>query len=219
MKHKISLWVPASYKLEALLSWLSKEIDQANNIKNRVHRELILSGLHLLQNKVREGIPSKGILLFTDGNGVFEQDHITSVCEFKYSCSADFLDFRDQETPPIAVISVDNDDAAIGIRRNGSIECLWEGSSGVGGKHGKGGQSQRRYERNREADLHTYYKRVASKTMGLMGCRELVLSGPGFAKNKVFDLLDYRLKQLPTSFVNQEYSGFTGLMQTNKRLG
>ena len=53
----------------------------------------------------------------------------------------------------IGVVAIDNDSCGIGIidSATGNWECLDEQTSGVGGKSGKGGSSQRRYERNRAA--------------------------------------------------------------------
>ncbi len=74
--------------------------------------------------------------------------------------------------------------------------------------------------RSRDAQLNDYYKRVARHAKRLIDFHptELVMSGPTSAKKKVHNVLDYRLQALSAKFIDQEYSGYTGLLQTIRRL-
>jgi len=118
------------------------------------------------------------------------------------------------------MISVDNREAAVAIVRGVAIDYIDETASGVAGKHDAGGQSQRRFERNRTAELNKYYKRIAMDAKRLVEFHpiELFMSGPADAKKKVYKRLDYRLRDIPVKFIDQEYSAYTGIVQTVNRL-
>ncbi len=128
--------------------------------------------------------------------------------------------YRENVTQPTAMISVDNREAAVAILRGTAIDYIDETASGVAGKHDAGGQSQRRFERNRIAELNKYYKRIATDAKRLVDFRpiELFMSGPADAKVKVYKKLDYRLRDIPVKFIDQEYSAYTGILQTINRL-
>ena len=130
-----------------------------------------------------------------------------------------------QATNLTAIISIDNTEVGVAITDGLTLTEIHTGTSGVSGKSRKGGSSARRYERNRESELNTYYHRAAklSNTILLPYIERvvrLVVSGPAFTKEEFLkhEYLDYRLRQKPLTLLGIEYSGLEGLYQTRSRL-
>ena len=64
------------------------------------------------------------------------------------------------------------------------------------GRHKKGGQSQGRFLRARQTQIHVFFKKIASKLRSMDDDVELILlGGPGPAKTEFFDELDLELIQ------------------------
>jgi peptide subunit release factor 1 (eRF1) len=125
------------------------------------------------------------------------------------------------------VVAIDNDSCGIGIidSATGNWECLDEQTSGVGGKSGKGGSSQRRYERNRAAELNGYYHRCAEHINNLFlntyQPKEIILAGPSLTKDEFVKkgYLDYRLvSKVSKPYMNIEYAGLEGVAQVRNRI-
>jgi peptide chain release factor subunit 1 len=125
-----------------------------------------------------------------------------------------------ENRPITGIISIDATECGIGITDGNTWRHLETITSGVQGKSSKGGSSARRYERNREAELNTYFHRVAEHANNLLlkyNLVSLIISGPAFTKVEFLkkEYLDYRLKDKVGMYDN-EYSGFEGILQTFK---
>ncbi len=82
----------------------------------------------------------------------------------------------------------------------GTIEC------NIKGKHGRGGQSQQRFERLRLEDINEYHKKIheklklyfIDKESNLPNIKGVIFAGPAKTKNFVadHDAFDYRLKNI-----------------------
>ena len=179
--------VTASRSVEETITWLKDEAVLANNIKSDVHRKRILLGLSSIIQKVAHGIPKRGLILYAHAGELDEYRPRSRLFRFLYNCGNEFIEYSDNVTQPTAMFSVDNREAAVVILRGTAIDYIDETSSGVAGKHDAGGQSQRRFERNRIAELKKYYKRIATDARRLVEFRpiELFMSGPADAKVKV----------------------------------
>ena len=66
---------------------------------------------------------------------------------------------RDQKV--VGLIAMDSKEASFGVLNGERFEMIENITSGVHGKSGKGGSSQRRYERERDMALTNYFHRVA----------------------------------------------------------
>lgn len=66
--------------------------------------------------------------------------------------------FRDQKI--VGAIVMDAKTASFGLLNDDHLDCLESISSGIPGKSGKGGQSQRRYERERDMELSYFFHRI-----------------------------------------------------------
>ena len=65
-----------------------------------------------------------------------------------------------KEKDTYGIVTVDGNEATIATLRGRTLEVVKSITSGLPGKHDAGGQSQRRFERNREQEVNEYYKRV-----------------------------------------------------------
>ena len=220
MKDKITLWISAGKCNDEYIKWLHAEVDQAENIKNRVHRESILTAFKFIEQALSSPIPDNGIVLYADSMGITCYKPQVPLRQSLYECGTDHITYREELTDITAIISMDNDEGAVAAINGKNIIFIEDTCSGVGGKSGKGGQSQRRYERNRERELLEYYNRIADKAKALLDYKptNLILSGPALTKRKVYELLDYRLKQLPMRYLDIGYAGHTGIYQTINQL-
>lgn len=180
----------------------------------------MLTGLGKILTRIQRGLPVNGLTIYTDGEDYSEYTPKTPLTRSLYRCGAEYVFYAEPTAPPVAVIAVDNTEACIATVSDGNIQVLDKATSGVGGKHDQGGQSQRRYERNRMRELNDYYKRVASKTDCLLKLkpRELAMCGPWLAKHRTYEKIDYRLKQIPCKFIDMEYAGVEGVYQYRNRV-
>jgi len=81
------------------------------------------------------------------------------------------------------IVVADADEATIGETDGENIRVLWHERSMVPRKHGKGGQSQRRFERGREEALKSWLRHVVEQIKSQGSDRKIIVGGPGFTKN------------------------------------
>ena len=184
---------------------------------------------HIIQKiKLYKSFPPNGIAIFS---GYLNEQFFIKIIEppkpvrsFYYRCSNRFelklLRLMIEEKPVTGILSIDATEAGIGITDGFSFTYLEDVTSGVSGKSSKGGSSSRRYERNRDAELNSYFHRVAEHANNLLlkyNLVSLIVSGPGFTKDDFIkkEYLDYRLRQ-KISTLDIEYSGYEGILQTFK---
>ena len=88
---------------------------------------------------------------------------------------------RDQKV--VGLVAMDSKEASFGILNGERLELIENITSGIPGKSGKGGQSQRRYERERDMELTYYFHRVAEHaTKAFLENHKvtaLIVGGPG----------------------------------------
>lgn len=148
---------------------------------------------------------------------------------YQYQCGSEFylqpLEMMLRNNDLIGIISIDNDECAVGILDNDMLYILGHTASGVPGKSSKGGSSARRYERNRNSRLNEYYHRAAllsNDSLSSYGNRlkKIVVSGPSLTPETFLGkgYLDYRLKVKISKILACEYAGRDGLWQTRNKL-
>ncbi len=111
-----------------------------------------------------------------------------------YHCGRDFVKPEPSRELPYLLCVFDSREASIGLFDGHRIVVKWHGYSNVPGKHGRGGQSQRRFERNRELALKHWFKKIAEKirTFAARGdgtYRKLVIGCNGLNGKKLVSLL------------------------------
>ncbi|MGQ9469011.1 MAG: peptide chain release factor aRF-1 [Nitrososphaerales archaeon] len=128
-----------------------------------------------------------------------------------------------KEEKIMGIISIDNTEAGLGIVIGNRVEVVDVVTSGVSGKHRAGGQSARRFERLREAEINDYFNRVARHATKVFleqyKIKSLILGGPGPTKDYFLkgEYLDYRLQKNVLAVVDTSYSGREGIRETIER--
>ncbi|MEM2637014.1 MAG: peptide chain release factor aRF-1, partial [Candidatus Korarchaeota archaeon] len=213
----ISLYIPPDKQLPDIINYLSEEYNQSGNIKDKNNRKNVQTGITMIIQRLKmlKEIPLNGIAIFcgaipVSGPGT-ERMEITiieppePITTFKYYCADEYylepLKQMAVERGVYGLLLVDSDGAVIGLVRGDNIEILEKMTSGVTGKHHKGGQSQRRFERLHEESVHVFLKRVGehlnNQLLPLLDNLEgIVVGGPGFLKDDFVkgDYVDYRIK-------------------------
>jgi peptide chain release factor subunit 1 len=110
----------------------------------------------------------------------------------------------------VGLIAMDSKEASFGILNGERLELIEKITSGIPGKTVKGGQSQRRYERERDMEVTYFFHRVAEHaTKAFLENHKvtaLIVGGPGQTKEDFLkgDYLNYELKNALLSTVDTQ---------------
>ncbi len=197
----ISVYIPPGRPVSDIMGRLRSEYAESQNIKSRVTRSHVLWAIESAMNKLRQfrEVPENGVVIFTGmrSAGADKYEAVSFVIEppakitlDTYRCdSSFFLDpLRDLlvERDQYGVLVLDRKEATAAIIQGRTINVLWgPEDSGVQSKHGRGGQSQRRFERIIEDQAHQWFVKVAEKMTELFLNRPitaLLIGGPGPSK-------------------------------------
>ncbi len=236
----VTLYIPAGKRLDEVISMLRQEYSQASNIKDRTTRHHVLDALTTVMQRLKMigmKAPKNGLVVFCGyidvgipGKERLEV-HLLEPPEpikmWLYRCDSRFhteiLEEMVREHDVYGLIVIDREEAVIGVLRGINIEILKTLTSGVPGKHRRGGQSARRFQRLIEQRVHEFFKRVGeyanSLFLEISDLRGILIGGPGPTKEAFFkgDYLDYRLKQKVIGLVDIGYSGEEGIYELIKR--
>ncbi|MBO8174833.1 MAG: peptide chain release factor aRF-1 [Thermococcus sp.] len=233
----VSLYIPAGYDLNKVMQQLREEYGTAQNIKSKSTRKNVLGALERAMQhlKLYKQTPPTGLALFV-GN-VSEQEGVSDIRVFAiippeplkvrlYRCDQTFVTEPLEEMLRVkeayGLITVEKNEATIGILRGKRIEVVDELTSNVPGKTRAGGQSARRYERIREQETHEFMKRIgehANKAfLPLLEKGELkgiIIGGPGPTKEEFIegDYLHHELRKKIIGVVDISYHGEYGLRE------
>lgn len=160
-------------------------------------------------------IPEKGLVIFAgvDPNTGNEVSFVISppdpVPLFYYRTDkwfhTEFLEPMVEESEVYGIILVERDQATIALLKPSGFVILEELEDYIPGKHSKGGQSQRRFDRIIEQMVEEFFKKVGERASGYFiplleekKLRGILIGGPGYAKIDFIrgDYLDYRLKSM-----------------------
>ncbi|MCC6022684.1 MAG: peptide chain release factor aRF-1 [Desulfurococcaceae archaeon] len=212
----LSLYVPPGRPVSDVINMLRQELAITDNIKlkrtkDRVQRALT-AAIDRLSNISK--IPQNGLVLFAGENDdtgeficlMFSPPDPVTVYFYRTDkyFHLEFLEDMLEESDVYGLIVIERDEATIGLLKGSSLIVLEEVEGYVPGKHSKGGQSQRRYDRIIEELVEEFYKRVGEivnkhfipylESGKLKG---ILIGGPGYAKLDFVkgDYIDYRLKE------------------------
>ena len=230
----ISLYVPQRVSMNDVVAGLKKESDSAVEKYPSVGGRLLNAFRGVIQHlKVHGEIPENGLAIFAGtfvGSNV--EREVLSVEEVvppepvvAYVCEvADYFDVEPlrrmlRDPRVVGVIALDAKEASFGVLNGERLELGESISSGVPGKSGKGGQSQRRYERERDMELTYFFHRVAEHAVKAF-LRErrvmaLVVGGPGSTKRDFLrgDFLHYELQNAVLEVVDTQFASREGVRE------
>ncbi|MCK4332996.1 MAG: peptide chain release factor aRF-1, partial [Thermoplasmatales archaeon] len=197
----ISLYVPPSKQIFDVNSYLKNEYSQSQNIKSKTTRKNVLSAIESIMSRLKyfKRPPENGVVFFVGHRSVSsdQTEMVAYVIEppipittFLYRCDSSFyvepLEEVFTEREIYGLLLLDRRECTIGILRGNKVELLKYMTSRVPGKHGRGGQSQRRFERLTEIAAHEWFVKCGEKASEIFQADEeikgIFVGGPGPTK-------------------------------------
>ena len=229
----ISLYVPSDRQIFDVINTLQQEHSTASNIKSKNTRKNVMDAIvKVIQRlKLFKKPPSNGLVIFCGAitqNGVGSEKIEIYVIEppepinlYYYRCDQNFhlKPLKDilTEKETYGLFVIDGNRTTIATLKGRTLKIVKEFNSGLPGKHRRGGQSQRRFERLRETQVNDYYKRVGNHAnkifLEIQNLKGILLGGPGPTKQDFEngDYLHYTLKKKIISVVDTAYTGEGGI--------
>jgi peptide chain release factor subunit 1 len=196
----ITLYIPHEKNLSDVMAQMREEYSQATNIKSTRTRKNVLSALEVIMQRLKliKDVPDNGLVLLVgtiprgikDKIEVYMLDPPEKITTYTYHCASQFLlePIKDmlEEKETYGLLVVDRGEATVGLLKGKHIEVVRRINSNVPRKHGRGGQSQRRFERLIEIAAHEYFKRVAKYAsevfLNTPDLKGVLIGGPGPTK-------------------------------------
>jgi len=183
----ISLYVPPSKQIFDVNSYLKNEFSQSQNIKSKTTRKNVLSAIESIMSRLKyfKQPPENGVVFFVGHKSVGsdQTEMVAYVIEppipittFLYRCDSSFyvepLEEFLKEREIYGLLLIDRRECTVGILKGDKIELLKYMTSQVPGKHGRGGQSQRRFERLTEIAAHEWFVKCGEKVSEIFQTEE-----------------------------------------------
>ncbi len=213
----ISLYVPPGRQISDVMAYLRNEYAQSSNIKSRTTRKNVMWAIESIMGRVRQfkEAPAHGVAFFVGSKavGADKSESVTFIVEppeplntYLYRCdSTFFLDpLRDMIREPElwGLIVMDRAEVTLGFLRGKRIEPMRNRQSLVPSKHGRGGQSQHRFERLIEHAAHEFFRKCAEMAIEMFlpqkeQLKGILVGGPGSTKEYFVKegYLQYELQQ------------------------
>ncbi len=228
----VTIWIPPGTPVSEISELINKELATAARIKSRTTRKHVQAALRSIASKFKAWtqIPDNGLIIlcgWTQQSNDLEYWEIIPPMPFKkklYTCDSIFhvevLEEMLKVYHVYGIIVVERDASTIGILQGSNIKVLKQIETYVHSKHGKGGQSQRRFERQIESAYEYHLKKTAEIANKLYlplldKLKGIIIAGPAFAKEDFYNMraLDYRLQEKVIGLVAAQYQGYEGLRE------
>ncbi len=230
----ISLYIPPNRQISDVMNYLRNEYSQSTNIKSKTTRKNVLSAIESIMSRLKyfKKPPENGLVFFVGHKtaGANQTEMVTYVIEpplpvpsFLYRCDSSFytqpLEDMLTERDVYGLFLIDRRECTIGILRGKRIETIDYLTSRVPGKHGRGGQSQRRFERLIEIAAHEWFEKCGKKIseifLGEKDLKGIFVGGPGPTKYYFVegDYLHYEIKNKIIDIIDTGYTDESGLRE------
>jgi peptide chain release factor subunit 1 len=230
----ISLYVPPNKQISDVTSYLKNEFSQSQNIKSKTTRKNVLSAIESILSRIKmyRQPPENGIVFFVGHKsiGSDQTEMVAFVIEppmpisiFLYRCDSEFfvdpLQEMLVEKDIYGLLLIDRRECTVGILRGNRVELLKYMTSQVPGKHGKGGQSQRRFERLTEIAAHEWFVKCGEKASEIFlneeNIKGIFVGGPGPTKHYFIDenYLHYEIQDKIIEIFDTGYTDEYGLKE------
>ena len=227
----VSLYIPPERKIYDVQSYLRNEASQSANIKSKSTRKNVSAAIESIMSRLKlyKAPPENGMVFFVGhvskgGNQTTMVQEVVvppePIPSFLYRCDSGFflepLEGLGEVKSQFGLIVIDRSEAALGMLRGPTITTLKHMFSQVPSKHGKGGQSKRRFERLIEEAAHEWYKKVAHSATECFldnDVEGILIGGPGATKDYFLskDYLNHELKKVVIDTFDTGYTDETGL--------
>lgn len=230
----ISLYVPPDKQISDVTSYLRNEYSESANIKSKTTRKNVLSAIESIMNRLKyfKKPPENGVVFFVGevsagGDQTEMAAHVIEpplpITSFLYRCDSSFyvqlLEEMLAEKEIYGLLLIDRRECTIGILRGKRIDLLNYMTSRVPGKHGRGGQSQRRFERLTEVAAHEWFVKCGEKASeifrGEKDIKGIFVGGPGPTKQHFVDdeYLHYEVQDKIVGVFDTGYTDESGLKE------
>ncbi len=230
----VSLYIPPDKQLSDVTAQMREENSQAMNIKSTRTRKNVQSALEVIMQRLKligKKVPENGLVLFvgTIPRGIKDKIEVhmlqppDMIQTYIYHCDSQFLldPIKDmlEEKGAYGLVVLDRGEATVGMLKGKRIEVVKRINSTVPGKHGRGGQSQKRFERLIEIAAHEYFKRIADHASKIFlntpDLRGVIVGGPGPTKNFFMEegYLHGNVQQKVLGVVDISYTDESGIRE------
>jgi len=213
----LSLYIPPGRPVSDVVNMLRTELSITDNIKLKRTKDAVQTSLSMAIDRLGNinKIPENGLVLFCGVNSdtgkqicmMFSPPEPVKVYYYRTDkwFHTEFLEDMIAEKSYYGLIIIERDEATIGLLKGTTIELLDNFMSYIPGKHTKGGQSQRRFDRIIEQMVEDFYKTVAERAKQLFEplllegkLKGILVGGPGYSKQDFVsgEYLDKRLRDL-----------------------
>jgi len=229
----VSLYVPYGRQISEVVAMLNNEYGTATNIKSNTTRKNVQDAVTRVTQRLKmfKKVPENGLVLFCGAipqNGPGSEKielYIISPPEpiqvYLYRCDARFhtehLQEFLKEKETYGIIVLDSAHASFATVRGKHLEIVKQITSGIPGKFRAGGQSAKRFVRQRQAKMQEFFKRVGEHAneifLPIENLKSVLLGGPGPTKED-FDkgnYLHYTLKDKIVAIIDTAYTDEHGV--------
>ena len=222
----ISMYIPPDRQISDAASYLRNELSQSSNIKSKTTRKNVTSAIESILSKLKyyKRPPENGVVFFVGhvpkgGDQTTMVSHVVEppspISTYLYRCDSQFylepLETMLEDKDKYGLIVVDRSEATIGMLVGSRIEVIKNIPSRVPSKHGRGGQSQRRFERLIEEAAHEFFKKVgevANEAFLGQNIKGILVGGPGSTKD-FFVSKEYLHHELRKKVIDTFDTGYT----------
>ena len=223
----ISLYIPPTRQISDVAGYLRNEYSQSSNIKSASTRKNVQAAISSILSRLKgfRQPPENGLVFFVGHRSVsadqtsmvqFVLEPPDPVQTFMYRCDSSFylepLHDMLEKKDRYGLVVIDRSEATIGLLNGKRISSIKNLQSLVPSKHGRGGQSARRFERLIEVAAHEYYKRVAEivneSFLEDKALKGMLVGGPGPTKD-FFVKSEYLHHELQQKVIDVFDTGYT----------
>ncbi len=198
----ISVYVPATRQISDVMAYLRDEYSQSSNIKSKSTMKNVQGAIDSIMSRLKtyKAAPPNGVVIFCgeipragDQTKMVQYviDPPEAITTFLYRCDSEFftepLEAMLLDKKSYGLITIDRQEATLGILTGSRIVPLKHFDSLVPSKHHQGGQSSVRFERLIEIAAHEFFKKVADAATDVFLNRTelvgLLIGGPGATKD------------------------------------
>ena len=229
----VSLYIPPTKKIHDIVAYLRNEASQSANIKSKSTRKNVSAAIESITSRLKayKKPPEKGMVFFVGhvdkgSNQTAMMQNVVvppeTIQTFTYRCDNRFflepLEEMKEVKDVYGLIVIDRSEATIGLLKGSVVKTLKHMYSQVPSKHGKGGQSKRRFERLIEEAAHEWYKRIAEHSLDFFASyniKSILIGGPGATKDffNSNEYLNHELQKIVMDTFDTGYTDETGLKE------
>ncbi|CAF1026881.1 unnamed protein product [Didymodactylos carnosus] len=242
----ITLTIPSNGQVSRTIKLLTEELGTASCIKSSQTRNNVKQAITTAQARLslysQRTLPKNGLVIYA---GIAQDDDqnkekkvsisfepLQPLTNSLYRCDNHFItDFLHQQLNEsqvvYGIIVVDGNGALFARLENTRALVLQKFNVDLPKKHGRGGQSQLRFERLRKESIHNYLRKVAeactsnfiSKETGLVNIdKGFIVAGSANLKHELIngDLMNVKIKTKIQRVVDVQYGAENGLQEAIK---